>query len=259
VRSRQMFDRGVISEELRDQAETRRDSLSAQWDIASSQLAVAESGVAVVQRHLKNFTIRAPFSGIAISKDAQIGEMISPVSAGGGFTRTGISTIVDMASLEVEVDVNESFITRVQPGQRVIVVLDAYPGWEIPASVRTIIPSADRQKATVKVRIAFDELDPRILPDMGVKVSFLQHEVQTDAVESRPQTPMIPPQAVGRSESKTWVWLLLSDNTLVRRTVTVADTLPRGVTIADGLRAGDWVVADAAIPLREGQMIQPLR
>ena len=116
--------------------------------------------------------VRAPFDGVAISKDAQPGEMISPVSAGGGFTRTGICTIVDMSSLEIEVDVSESYINRVKPNQPVEAILDAYPDWRIPAHVITTVPTADRQKATVRVRIGFEELEPRILPDMGVKVSF---------------------------------------------------------------------------------------
>src|SRR3989442_609824 len=126
--------------------------------------------------NLDNCIVRAPFGGIVVSKDAQRGEMVSPVSAGGGFTRTGIATIVDMGSLEIEVDVNESYIARVKPGQQVTAVLDAYPDWQIPAKVRTVIPTADRQKATGKVRATFDRLDPRILPDMGVKVTFLGEE-----------------------------------------------------------------------------------
>ena len=113
-----------------------------------------------------------PFAGIVTSKNAQPGEMISPMSAGGGFTRTGICTIVDMSSLEIEVDVNESYINRVQPGQPVEATLDAYPDWKIPAKVIAIIPTADRQKSTVKVRVGFDKLDPRILPEMSVKVAF---------------------------------------------------------------------------------------
>jgi multidrug resistance efflux pump len=123
---------------------------------------------------LTDTVIRAPFAGVAVSKNAQPGEMISPVSAGGGFTRTGVCTLVDMSSLEIEVDVGESYIQRVHPGQRVEATLDAYPGARLPARVITTIPAADREKATVKVRIAFDDLDPRVLPDMGVKVSFLK-------------------------------------------------------------------------------------
>src|SRR5690606_35344417 len=138
------------------------------------QVTVAERQVDVQRTELDNMVISAPFSGVAISRVAQPGDMVSPVSAGGGFTRTGISTIIDMSSLEIEVEVSESYINRVSNGQAVTAVLDAYPDWQIPAHVITTIPAADRQKATVLVRIGFDELDPRILPDMGVKVTFLR-------------------------------------------------------------------------------------
>src|SRR6185369_12071830 len=137
-------------------------------------IAVAERQIDMQKTNLDDTVIRAPFSGIAISKDAQPGEMVSPVSAGGGFTRTGICTIVDMHSLEIEVDVNESYINRVRPAQRVTAVLDAYPDFQIPGHVITTVPTADRQKATVQVRIAFEKLDPRVLPDMGIKVTFLR-------------------------------------------------------------------------------------
>ncbi|MCK7462171.1 MAG: efflux RND transporter periplasmic adaptor subunit [Sphingobacterium sp.] len=159
-----------------DLARTAADSLKAQVAAAEEQVKTAEAGIALAQQDVDNCTVRAPFAGVVVSKDAQRGEMVSPLSAGGGFTRTGIATIVDMDSIEIEVDVNESYIARVEPGQRVEAVLDAYPDWRIPAKVRTVIPTADRQKATVKVRISFDKLDPRILPDMGVKVSFLAGE-----------------------------------------------------------------------------------
>ena len=143
-------------------------------------MSVAERQVELEKTNLDNTIIRAPFSGVAISKDAQPGEMVSPVSAGGGFTRTGICTIVDMRSLEIEVDVNESYINRVKPDQEVFAVLDAYPDWQIPAHVITMVPTADRQKATVLVRIGFKKLDPRILPDMGVKVTFLRDPEDTE-------------------------------------------------------------------------------
>src|SRR5690606_28077765 len=125
------------------------------------------------RQELDDLIVRAPFDGVVVSKDAQPGEMVSPISAGGGYTRTGIATIVDMESREIEVDVNEAFINRVKPDQKTEAVLDAYPDWTIPSHVINIVPTADRQKATVRVRIGFDELEPRILPDMGVKVSFL--------------------------------------------------------------------------------------
>ena len=132
----------------------------------------ADRQVAMWQQQMEDMIIRAPFAGIVTTKDAQPGEMISPVSAGGGFTRTGIGTIVDMTSLEIEIDVNESYINRVEAGQPVEATLDAYPDWKIPCKVIAIIPTADRQKSTVKVRVGFDKLDPRILPDMSVKVAF---------------------------------------------------------------------------------------
>ena len=148
------------------------------------------------QTDLDNTVIRAPFSGVAISKDAQPGEMVSPVSAGGGFTRTGICTIVDMRSLEIEVDVNESYINRVQAGQQVTAVLDAYPDWQIPAHVITIVPTADRQKATVLVRIGFEQLDPRILPDMGVKVTFLRDAERRRRRRAAQPVTLVPKAAV---------------------------------------------------------------
>src|SRR5712675_2178048 len=166
----------VQSQDQLDNAQTGADSLRAKIALAKQQVSAANARIQVAQQAVDNCTIRAPFAGIIVSKDAQVGEMVSPISAGGGFTRTGIATIVDMNSNEVEVDVNEAYIARVEPGQRVTSTLDAYPDWQIPSHVRTVIPTADRQKATVKVRISFDQLDPRILPDMGVKVGFLGDE-----------------------------------------------------------------------------------
>jgi len=257
-----LFENAAISEEERDQAKTRMESLQAQLGIAQSQLTLAESAHAVALRHLDNYTIRAPFPGIAISKDAQVGEMISPVSAGGGYTRTGISTIVDMASLEVEVDVNESFIARVSIGQKVLAVLDAYPDWHIPATVRTVIPAADRQKATVKVRIAFEALDPRILPDMGVKVNFLGDSAQTAPADSETQSPpslIVDSKAISRATDQPHVWLCRRDSTLEQRSVKIGRSFQRSVEILEGLNAGDWVVADASQPLKPDQIIRAIR
>ena len=165
------------------------------------EVAVAERQLAIRRQELDDTIIRAPFAGVVVTKDAQPGEMISPVSAGGGFTRTGICTVVDMSSLEIEVDVNEAYIGRVRPGQEVQATLDAYPEWRIAAHVITTIPTADRQKATVKVRIAFGELDQRILPDMGVKVSFLAEETAQAAGAAAAPAALVPEEAV-RSEGQ---------------------------------------------------------
>ncbi|HJQ41320.1 MAG TPA: efflux RND transporter periplasmic adaptor subunit, partial [Thermoanaerobaculia bacterium] len=159
-----------------DRARAQLDATRARFGAQNDQYASAQRQVELQRQNVEDTVIRAPFDGVVVSKDAQPGEMISPVSAGGGFTRTGICTIVDMGSLEIEVDVNEAYINRVHPNQQVEAVLDAYPDWKIPAHVITAVPTADRQKATVKVRIAFDQKDPRILPDMGVKVSFITNE-----------------------------------------------------------------------------------
>src|SRR6266853_1399602 len=172
-RNDDLFKRGLIAEQQLDTARTTVDSFKARVTLAREQVGASEARIAMAKQDLDNCIVRAPFAGIVVSKDAQRGEMVSPISAGGGFTRTGIATLVDMSSLEIEVDVNESYIARVRDGQPVTAVLDAYPDWQIPAKVRTVIPTSDRQKATVKVRAAFDKLDPRILPDMGVKVTFL--------------------------------------------------------------------------------------
>ena len=174
-----------------------------------------------------------------ISKDAQPGEMVSPVSAGGGFTRTGIGTIVDMASLEIEVDVNESYINRVKPEQGVTAVLDAYPDWQIPARVITMIPSADRQKATVLVRIAFLELDPRILPDMGVKVTFLRENEDT-APAARPVT-LAPKAAIKTDGKQSYVFVVVNDR-VDRRAITTGGTDGERVEVIAGLNPGDRVV-----------------
>jgi RND family efflux transporter MFP subunit len=181
-RTQELFADGVASEQDLDTANATVDALAAQLIVGRRNLDAAEAELAVALQDLENYTIRAPFRRHRHFERGAAGEMVSPVFAGGG----GISTIVDMSSLEIEVDVNESYIARVRPGQPAEAILDAYPGWRIPAHVRTVIPTADRQKATVKVRLAFDELDPRILPDMGVKVAFRESDHREATTRRRP-------------------------------------------------------------------------
>ena len=173
ARQRGLADRQLISTQALEAALTQRDMLRARLASTEEQIRVAQESVVVAQVQLDNTVVRAPFSGVVVAKAAQPGEMISPISAGGGFTRTGIGTIVDMDSLEIQVDVNEAFINRVKPEQPVEAMLNAYPAWKLPGEVIAIIPTADRSKATVKVRIAIKLRDPRIVPDMGVRVAFL--------------------------------------------------------------------------------------
>src|SRR5206468_9421137 len=190
-RVEELWDRKLVAEQNRDQAKMAVDSLRARMILAREQVTASDARVKVAQQDLDNCVVRAPFGGIVVSKDAQRGEMVSPVSAGGGFTRTGICTIVDMSSLEIEVDVNESYISRVTTGQDVDAVLDAYPDWHIPGHVITLVPTADRQKATVLVRLGFKKLDPRILPDMAIKVTFLREAGDATTAAAQP-TALVP-------------------------------------------------------------------
>lgn len=235
-----------------DRARAQHNALQARLIAQQDQLAVARRQIALRQQDLEDATIRAPFGGIVVSKNAQPGEMISPISAGGGFTRTGICTIVDMDSLEIEVDVNEAYINRVHANQPVEAVLDAYPDWRIPAHVITVIPTADRQKATVRVRIAFDIKDPRILPDMGVKVSFIEAagaSPQQRAVE-------ISKGALRRDGDQDVVFVVGEDEKLERRAVRVAATEGDKVRLASGVAEGERVVVEGPAELEDGQKVR---
>ena len=180
--------------------------------------------------------------------------MISPISAGGGFTRTGICTIVDMGSLEIEIDVNESYINRVESGQPVEATLDAYPDWKIPCKVIAIIPTADRQKATVKVRAAFDQLDPRILPDMGVKVAFLNDEPARPQGKSSDARAVVPQSAVHNDGGNRFVFLV-HDSKLERRAVTLGGERGSDIEVMAGVSPGETLVIKGAGSLREGQAV----
>jgi RND family efflux transporter MFP subunit len=237
-----------------DRAETEALATKARLDRQTADAKVSEREVAVWEQQLDDTIIRAPFSGVVTSKDSQPGEMISPMSAGGGFTRTGICTIVDMSSLEIEVDVSESYINRVESGQPVEATLDSYPDWRIPAKVIAIIPTADRQKATVKVRVGFEQLDPRILPEMSVKVAF-QGATGPTAVASH---VTVPKTAVRKSDGREIVWLVRDDQ-LERRAVTVASTQGDGVVIAAGLTGGERVVVEGPENLTEGATVTEAR
>ena len=249
----ELWERKLVAEQTRDQARMTVDSLKARLAMAREQVSAAEARVKVAQQDLDNCTVRAPFGGIVVSKDAQRGEMVSPVSAGGGFTRTGIATIVDMASLEIEVDVNESYIARVRTGQPVSAVLDAYPDWQIPAKVRTVIPTADRQKATVKVRATFDRLDPRILPDMGVKVTFLGEE---RSVPAEGAGRVLVSRAALVDEGGTTTVFVHRDGRVERRAVRLGQLRGNEHEVVAGLSDGEQVVTTGAKQLRDGQSVR---
>ena len=235
--------------------ELAKDELASQaaLDAARASVEGLEALNAVRKQVVQDMKILAPFSGVVVYKAAQPGEMISPVSAGGGFTNTGICTIVDMDSLEVEVDVNEAFINRVKPGQPVITNLNAYPKWDIPSEVIAIIPTADRNKATVKVRIALLERDERVLPDMGSRVSFLR-KVENKSPEIVKEGVMIPLAAVAIKDDQSVVQVL--NGSKIRFTkVEVAEETANYARVIDGLKSGMTVVAIFDDELEDNQQV----
>jgi RND family efflux transporter MFP subunit len=247
---------GVQSQEQLDTSSAAADSLKAKIQLAKQQVQSSEMRIREAQQAVDNCVINAPYDGIVVSKDAQVGEMVSPISAGGGFTRTGIATIVDMNSNEIEVDVNEAYIARVKDRQKVTAILDAYPDWEIPSHVRTVIPTADRQKATVKVRISFDKLDPRILPDMGIKVTFLSDEPVKKVDANAPViAALLPTDALHDENGKKIVFLVKNDK-LERRAVAVGSTQGTQTEILSGIVAGDAVVVKGPANMQDGLAVQ---
>jgi HlyD family secretion protein len=251
-RATDLVGKGVLSQDALDTAKTEEEALEARHLAEREQVTVAQRQLAVAQQALDETVIRAPFSGISISKDAQPGEIVSPISAGGGFTRTGICTIVDMHSLEVEVDVNESYIQRVKAEQKVSATLDAYSDWQIPAHVITIIPSADRQKATVKVRIGFDQLDPRILPDMGVKVSFLAAPGEKAQAK---RTILVPRAAVRGAKGEEYV-LVVANDRVEHRAILLGSSVGDPAEIVSGLSAGEQVIVEGAADLKDKDRVR---
>lgn len=252
-RMTQLVESKIQTPQALDTAQTLVNRLKAQIASAKTQVQAANAKIGIDQQNIDNCQVRSPYDGIVVSKDAQPGEMISPISAGGGFTRTGIATIVDMASNEIEVDVNENYIARVKPGQHVTATLDAYPDWQIPAHVRTVIPTADRVKGTVKVRITFEHLDPRILPDMGVKVAFLPDE--TPAEKKSNAVALVPQQAVRHSGQHSAVFLF-HDGTVERRAISTGATRATDVEVLSGIAVGDLVVVKGPADLQDGQRVQ---
>lgn len=244
----------VASQADLDAASAEAASLAARLESQGEAVRVAERQVALGRQSLEDTVIRAPFAGIVVAKNAQPGEMISPAAAGGGFTRTGIGTIVDMGSLEIEVDVNEAYINRVRPGQRVTATLDAYPDWAIPCEVIAIIPTADRQKATVQVRIGFTELDERVLPDMGVKVAFQAG----DPAAGQSRKVVALPRTALRVEDGQDVVFVVRQGRLERRAVKVGQSEGAEAVILTGLTAGERVVLDGPTDLAEGDEVKEI-
>jgi RND family efflux transporter MFP subunit len=249
-RAEDLVQRKLVSEQAVEQARTLVDTQAAQLEGQRKQIDLAAANVRSAQVQLEYCTIHAPFTGVVIAKAAQLGEIVSPFSAGGGFTRTGIGTLVDMDSLEVEVDVNEAYINRVLPKQPVDSVLNAYPDWKIPSHVIAIIPTADRSKATVKVRIGIDNKDDRIVPDMGVRVSFLE-EKKPVAADARPPIGVLVPASALRREGDKDVLFVMKDQKAHRRVVTLGGAFSNSRQVESGVSPGEAVIVDAPPELQD--------
>ena len=256
-RNQDLIDRKLVSQQALETTQTQVATLEAQVESQRKQVELAQATLQGAQVQLNYTTVRAPFSGVIVAKAAQAGEIISPISAGGGFTRTGVGTIVDMDSLEIEVDVNEAYINRVQPAQSAQAVLDAYPDWTIPAHVIAIIPTADRSKATVKVRIAIEQKDPRILPDMGVRVSFLEAPAERNSpgagAANTPPGVLVPASVIVERGGKSVVFSI--DGARARMRPVSAGQTYADLRLVDGIAAGTTVVRSPPAPMNDGAAI----
>jgi len=244
----------LVSQTALEASRAEANALAARLAASQAQVKVSESSLAMRQIDYNDLNVRAPFDGVVISKDAQPGEMISPMSAGGGFTRTGIATIVDMSSREVEVDVNEAYINRVKSNQRVEATLDAYPDAPLAAHVVNIVPTADRTKATVRVRIGFEKLEPQILPDMGIKVRFLDDQPVQPVATQGPRI-RVPAVAVQKVDGESYVWVV-SDERVERRAVTLGPESEGTIEIRAGVNSGDELVSPVVQGLVDGGKVK---
>jgi RND family efflux transporter MFP subunit len=252
ARMNDVVDRGYVSKQAAEQANTQVATDAAALDVAITQAKAAKDQMRAAEVNLDFTVIRAPFAGVVTAKGAEVGEIVSPYTAGGGGIAGGLATIVDMNSLEVDVDVNESYISRVKPGMPVEAILDAYPDWKIPAHVIAIIPSADRSKATVKVRIALDKKDPRILPEMGVRVSFLEK-----SGENHQPLPgvLVPKSAVVKRDGKDVVFVV-KDGHAQQMSITAGADFSDMKQVTQGLDAGAEVVTTPPADLKDGEKVQ---
>ncbi len=258
-RNEQQFMRAFISAQGFDTAKSAYDAARTARDVAARAVEVAAARVALAERNLDDTIVRAPFAGVVTVKAAQEGEMVSPISAGGGYTRTGIGTIVDMGSLEVEVDVSENFINRVRPGQTASVKLNAYPDWNIPARVIAIVPTADRAKATVKVRVAFDVTDARILPEMGARVAFLSDpsdSATSAAGAASTQRALLVPEGAVQRNGDTGIVFVLAGDSVERRTVRLGERSAAGQVVLSGLSAGTRLAVGDFAQLADGAAVR---
>jgi len=246
---------GMLSKQAAEQARTAVATFSAQLDARRREVDSARAQLAQAQVNFDYTTVRAPFSGVVTVKAAQVGEIVSPLSAGGGFTRTGVGTIVDMESLEVDVDVSEAYIGQVKPDMPCEAVLDAYPDWKVPAHVIAIVPSADRGKATVKVRVGFEQRDARMVPDMGVRVSFLGAKPSAASTQVQ-KGVLVPAQAVAQRDGRSVVFVVTDGRVQQRVVKPAAKDVGSMKLLPDAVNVGERVVLSPPATLRDGAEVR---
>lgn len=229
------------------------EGVQTRLEVLTAQLGAARAQAELARVNVENTNVRAPFAGTVLRKDAEVGEIVAPSSAGGGLTRTAIVTMADLQTLEVEVDVNEAYIAQVRNGQGARITLDAYPDTSFTGRVRQVVPTADRQKATVLVKVAILDRDPRILPEMGAKVVFTAREGA--AAVAAPRRVLAPAAAVVRSADGAAVWVL-EDGAVRRVSVDVGEARGERLEVRQGLSGGESLVLEPPAGLKDGLKVR---
>ena len=247
----------LVSPQDVENADSRARQAGARFDAQSARVDAAAAGLRVAQANLENTYVRAPFSGTVLRKEAEVGEVVAP-SVGGGLTRGAVVTMADLATLEVEVDVNEAYIARVHSGQQARITLDAYPDTAFRGAVRQIIPTADRQRATVQVKVSILDRDARILTEMGAKVEFLETPRAAAAGSAQPvERPriIVPADAVRSENGRDVVWIV-RDGRLQRRDVDAGPVSGNFREIRSGLSGGEQLLVGGIGTPKEGQRVK---
>ena len=256
ARQEELVKSGWISPQAAEQSRTAVKTASAQVQAAQRQSEGARANLQQAKVNFDYTVVRAPFAGVVTEKAAQVGEIVSPLSAGGGFTRTGVGTIVDMDSLEIDVDVNEAYIGQVLPGMPAQSVLDAYPDWKIASHVIAIVPNADKGKATVKVRVALEQKDARVVPNMAARVSFLPPKAAEGAkAAAPPKGALLPPESIVQRDGKAMVFVVAEGQARARAVTVSPQDVGTMKLVSEGVKPGERVVLAPPAELRDGAAV----
>src|SRR3989454_1612647 len=258
VRDIRARNQNLVSQQDVETADSRAQQTAARVRAQEARVDAAGAGLRFAQANFQNTFIRAPFTGTVLRKEAEVGEVVAP-SVGGGLTRGAVVTMADLGTLEVEVDVNEAYIARIQSGQQARITLDAYPDTAFRGTVRQVVPTADRQRATVQVKVAIVDRDPRILTEMGAKVEFLETPRAAAAGTAQPvERPriIVPAEAVRSENGRDVVWIV-RDGRLQSRDVDAGPVSGNFRQIRSGLSGGEQLLVGGIETPKEGQRVKP--